>query len=207
MTSNHRARRSATAGAGLALALTLAACGGNDTTSDAGEDTAIPGSAESPTQFNDADVEFASDMIVHHAQAIEMSILAEGRPLDPEVEQLVADVKAAQVPEVETMSDWLSSWGEEIPATSMDHSNAGHDMEMPDMPGMMSAEEMEALENASDSEFQDLWLQMMIEHHEGAVEMALTEQEDGVFPEAVDLAESIESTQREEIETMEGLLG
>jgi uncharacterized protein (DUF305 family) len=78
----------------------------------------------------------------------------------------------------------------------------GHD----DMPGMMSADDMDALENASDSEFQDMWLEMMVEHHEGAVEMAETETEDGQFKDAVDLAGQIIDAQKQEIDTMQGLL-
>jgi len=72
---------------------------------------------------------------------------------------------------------------------------------------MMSAEDMQALASASDAEFEDMWLEMMVEHHQGAIEMAKTEQADGTFPEAVSLAESIEESQQAEIEQMESLLG
>lgn len=75
-----------------------------------------------------------------------------------------------------------------------------------DMPGMMSAEEMQALADASDAEFQDMWLEMMTEHHEGAIEMAKSEQAEGKYPDAVALAESIETAQDAEIETIQGLL-
>jgi uncharacterized protein (DUF305 family) len=78
----------------------------------------------------------------------------------------------------------------------------GHD----DMPGMMTSEDMDALENASDAEFQDMWLEMMIDHHEGAIEMADTEQEDGQFKDAVDLAGQIIDAQQQEIDTMQSLL-
>jgi uncharacterized protein (DUF305 family) len=114
------------------------------------------------------------------------------------------------------MADWLTEWGEEVPETMRDHANAGHDMgDMSDtmddmghgdMPGMMTAEDMDALENASDAEFQDMWLEMMVEHHEGAVEMAQAEQEDGQYKDAVDLAGQIIDAQNKEIDTMNGLL-
>jgi uncharacterized protein (DUF305 family) len=153
-------------------------------------------------------------MIQHHAQAVQMVVMAQDRPLDPEVEQLAIQIREAQVPEIETMTDWLTAWGEEVPKTSLDHSNAGHDMDemdtpegMDDMPGMMSSDDVDALATASDSEFQDMWLEMMIEHHKGAVEMAQAEQVDGASPDAKALAESIEASQNEEIATMEGLLG
>ena len=75
-----------------------------------------------------------------------------------------------------------------------------------DMPGMMSPEDMESLGKASDAEFQTMWLEMMIEHHEGAIEMAETEQGDGQFKDAVDLAGQIIDAQQQEIDIMRGLL-
>lgn len=118
---------------------------------------------------------------------------------------------AAQTPEIETMTGWLTDWGEKIPETSRDHANAHGGGQMPDMsdemPGMMSPEEMEALESAPDGEFEDMWLEMMVEHHEGAIEMARTEQQDGEFAEAVTMAESIEAAQAAEVDQMKGLLG
>ncbi|PUA82036.1 DUF305 domain-containing protein [Nocardioides currus] len=194
----------------LALGAGLTACG--DDTSDAA------GTAEvSTTEHNDADVAFASDMITHHAQALSMVDLTLKRELDPEVQALAEDIRDAQGPEIETMADWLTKWGEDVPATMRDHVNSGHDMgDMSDtmddmghddMPGMMTAEEMNELEDAPDSDFQDMWLEMMVEHHEGAIEMAETEQADGQFKDAVDLAGQIIDAQKQEIETMKDLLG
>ena len=192
-----------------ALGAGLTACG--DDASDAA------GKAEvSTTDHNDADVAFASDMITHHAQALSMVDLTLDRPLDPEVQALAEDIREAQAPEIETMADWLTKWGEKVPETMRDHANAGHDMDdmsdnmddmgHSDMPGMMTAEDMDAMENASDAEFQDMWLEMMIDHHEGAIEMAETEQDDGQFKDAVDLAGQIIDAQKQEIDTMQGLL-
>jgi len=106
----------------LGLALTLTACGNDEPAND--------GSTKvSETDHNDADVAFATDMIQHHAQALSMVDLTVDRTLDPEVQQLADDIREAQGPEIETMSDWLQEWDEEIPETMRDHSNAGHDME------------------------------------------------------------------------------
>jgi uncharacterized protein (DUF305 family) len=196
----------------LALGAGLTACG-----DDAGNSGSSGSATEvSTTEHNDADVTFASDMITHHAQALSMVDLTIDRDLDPEVQALAEDIRAAQGPEIETMADWLTQWGEEVPETMRDHANAGHDMgDMSDsmddmghddMPGMMSADDMDALENASDAEFQEMWLEMMVEHHEGAVEMAETEQSDGQFKDAVDLAGQIIDAQKQEIDTMQGLL-
>lgn len=205
--------RATWAAAGLAVLLTLSACGGSD-------DAEAPQKL-SETEHNKADVTFAGDMIQHHAQALSMVDLTMDRNLEPEVQELADSIRAAQSPEIETMSGWLQEWGEEVPSTMRDHVNGGHDghgdedssmsdsMEGMDhdMPGMMSAEDMDALENASDAEFSDMWLKMMIDHHEGAIEMSETEQDEGRFKPAVDLAGTIIESQTAEIDTMEKLLG
>jgi uncharacterized protein (DUF305 family) len=192
---------SALAALTLGLSLTLTACGSDDADTNTS-------SSVSSTEHNDADVAFASDMIQHHAQALAMVDLTTGRELDPEVQALAEDIHSAQVPEVELMAGWLREWGEDIPETVMDHANAGHYMEGmdSDVPGIMSGDEMKTLENASDTEFQDMWLEMMVEHHEGAIEMARTEMSEGQYKDAVNLADRIATSQAEEIESMEGLL-
>ena len=188
--------------AALAAALLLLAGCGSDT-----EDSSAP--EPSKTEHNDADVMFASDMLPHHAQALSMVDLTLGRQLDPEVADLAEQIRNAQVPETETMVDWLTEWGEPVPETSRDHVNAdGHDgmQADSDMPGMMSGEEMQALEEAPDVEFEQLFLEMMIEHHEGAIAMAKTELDEGRYVPTRDLAEGIVSGQQDEIDTMESLL-
>lgn len=189
----------------LLLLPALAACGGDDL---ADERPAL-----SATDHNAADVEFATAMIQHHAQAMSMVDLAAGRDLDPRVQRLAEGIRATQGPEIETMVDWLQEWGEEVPETMRDHVNMGHHgdigeaMEGMDtsLPGMVSAEDMAGLEDASDAEFQDLWLALMVEHHEGAVEMAESEQDGGQYRPAVELAGRIVKTQTAEIERLERL--
>ncbi len=190
-------RRAAATAAVLALALT--ACTTSEGTGDG-------------KGFNDADVDFAGDMIQHHAQALEMVDLTLGRDLDPEVAALAEDIRAAQAPEIETMADWLEDWDEPVPATSRDHANA-HAEEHgdggavdEDMPGMMSAEQMAALEKAPDGDFEDLWMEMMIEHHQGAVEMAETVLDEGESKKVSSLAEDVVEAQQAEIATMQSLL-
>ncbi len=189
--------------------LVLGGCGGDD--GDA--DDAATREAPSATEHNDADVSFATDMIPHHAQALVMVDLSRGRPLDPDVEALMEQIQAAQTPEIQSMAGWLTSWGEEIPATTRDHVHGGdHGAEgadavpMDDMPGMMSADEMETLEAADDGDFQRHLLEMMIEHHEGAIQMAQTELDQGRHQPALDLAQLIIDGQAAEIETMRTLL-
>ncbi len=203
----HRPRRALGALVlGLSLTVAVTACG-----SDSSPE---PTTALSSTEHNDADVSFATDMIQHHAQALSMVDLTVGRSLDPEVAGLADDIRSAQAPEIETFADWLTAWEEPIPETMRDHANAGHaegdtaeSMEGmdSDMPGMMTADEMAALEDAADSDFQSRWLDMMIAHHEGAVEMAQTEIDAGRYGPAVELARSIVSSQSEQIDTMKKL--
>lgn len=212
-------------GAVAAIALTataglsVAACGGSDG-ADAGAASA-PQTASNGDVFSDVDVQFASDMIQHHAQALSMANLTLDRPLDPALQQLAEQIRDAQAPEIEQMTDWLTAWDQKVPPTMRDHAHADHhdsgdmggsDAEAPkviggDMPGMASSEEMASLMKASDAEFQDLWLQMMIEHHQGAIEMAQDEQDNGTFPDAIALADSIITSQLNEIDTMETMLG
>ncbi|MGH3352002.1 MAG: DUF305 domain-containing protein [Nocardioides sp.] len=154
---------------------------------------------------NDADVAFAQQMIPHHQQAIEMTELAETRAESQEVKDLAADIEAAQGPEIETMTGWLESWGEDVPDKGMSDMDHG-DMSSDEMSGMMSEEDMTDLGSASGSRFDQMFLTMMIEHHEGAIEMAQTEQVDGQFPDATAMAEDIETAQTEEIRTMQALL-
>ncbi|MBS43807.1 MAG: DUF305 domain-containing protein [Nocardioides sp.] len=206
-----RAVRASLASIALAVGAGLAGCSGED----AAEPSFAVSTAADGSTYNSADVAFATDMVQHHAQAVAMAVVADGRPLDPEVETLKNVIREAQVPEIETMSDWLVAWGEPVPETMMGHGAADHGAPLSegmegmdaDMPGMMTADEMAGLENASDADFQDLWLELMLEHHRGAVSMAENEVTEGEDADAVALAEDVVTSQGAEIETMEALLG
>ncbi len=154
-------------------------------------------------EFNEADVTFAQDMIPHHRQATEMAALAESRTTNRQVLDLASQIDAAQEPEIETMTDWLESWDQEVPDSMAGHEGMDHSGSMP---GMMSEQDMSALEDAQGSAFDEAFLTMMIEHHEGAIEMAATEQEDGSNSDAVALARTIEEDQTAEVDRMRTLL-
>lgn len=180
----------------LLLALfALTACGSED-------DTSPTSSAE----FNDADVTFATEMIPHHQQAVEMAELAADRAQSPEVRQLAQDIEAAQGPEIQTMTQWLEDWGQETRSGSIDHGDMGHGGSE-EMPGMMDQTEMDQLTKSDGAAFDQMFLEMMIAHHEGAIEMARTERESGENPDALALAEKIEADQKAEIATMKDLRG
>ncbi|MEU9502956.1 DUF305 domain-containing protein [Streptomyces sp. NPDC048196] len=221
-------RRAALAAAAVtAAALTLSACGsGGGKTDDAapsGTPSATAGA--SAGKHNAADVTFAQEMIPHHRQAVAMADLAATRAGSADVKALAATIKKAQDPEITTMSGWLKSWGEKVP---QDHDMAGmhggthggtHGMEGTDgmagmdhggaeaMPGMMSAQEMASMKNATGKAFDARFLKLMVKHHQGAVEMAGTERKQGAYGPAKKLAGDIVTAQNAEIARMRKLLG
>jgi uncharacterized protein (DUF305 family) len=158
-------------------------------------------SARSEDAFNDADVTFAQQMIPHHQSAIAMAQLAQGRAEDPRVLNLAGRIEAAQVPEIDTLTGWLAEWG--ISDTGSTDDGMGG---MDHGEGMMSEQDMTALMNTSGAEFDRMFLEQMIEHHSGAVDMAVTEVADGQNPDAIAMAETIRDTQNAEIAEMRQLL-
>ena len=203
-----KTRLSALAVSVLAASVALTACGDPDQdTEDPADDPAAQNEqAETANgDFNDADVEYAAGMIVHHEQAVEMSdILLQADDADPEVSALAEDIRAAQQPEIEQMESWLEAWGHE-PDNDGDHDNhggmtgdGGHD-------GMMSEEDLADLESAEGGDASRLFLDQMIIHHEGAVTMAEDHLEAGQNSEALELSENVISDQNAEIEEMEEL--
>ncbi|WP_371779687.1 DUF305 domain-containing protein [Streptosporangium subroseum] len=203
---SHTRRAAIAAAAVVTAAAVLGACGGENVLSrGSGDIVAVAARATPPpssSTHNAADVSFAQQMIPHHRQAVAMADLAATRASSPEVKALAARIKAEQGTEIETMSGWLRSWGERVPGDTSGMDNPGHDM-----PGMMSAEEMDRLSEASGKTFDTMFLQMMIAHHRGAVAMAGTERSTGSYPPAKDLAKTIIASQNKEIDQMESLLG
>jgi uncharacterized protein (DUF305 family) len=186
----------------LAVALALGACGnGSGSTTDS---AATAGAG----QRNDADVAFATGMIPHHQQAVTMADLAAERATDSRVKELATKVKAAQAPEIETMSGWLTGWGKRVPRAGEGHdmSDHAHGPDGEEVGGMMSDKDLYDLVKAVGPAFDRRWLDLMIRHHEGAVTMARTEIDTGAFPAAKTLAGQIVQSQSTEIEEMKGLL-
>jgi uncharacterized protein (DUF305 family) len=197
-------------GAGfLAATVVLAGCSNDsDSAHGSGRAHSSTSSSESaPTAapsvekiHNAADVTFAQEMIVHHRGAVEMADMAAAQAESQEVKDLAKRISAAQGPEIDQMTDWLNTWGE----MTSGHSMPG--MEHSSMPGMMTEEQMGELKDATGRDFDRMFLQMMTEHHEGAVAMAKTEQADGRNPRAIELAESIETSKTAEIAEMAEML-
>ena len=219
----------------LALTLGLTACGSSSTgaatstsSSSTTTNTTTSGSAAADsTDHNAVDVMFATMMIPHHEGAIEMSELALAQASTQPVKDLATRIKAAQGPEIEQMQGWLVAWNAAMPMTSgttaPDSGMGGHDMgsmggteetaasSSTDDFGMgqmmqMSDADMDALRAATGVEFDKLFLQQMIAHHQGAIEMAEVEIGRGQNPATLALAESIKSGQTAEIAQMQQML-
>jgi len=191
-------RAATTAAITLTALLALAGCA--STTTGGGMDN-MPGmgssaSASPAADVNMADMQFTMMMIPHHEQAVEMSdmILAKDG-IDERVITLAEQIKAAQGPEIELMESWLDDWG--TPMGDMDGMDHG---------GMMSDSDMQALEDATGVEASRLFLEQMIVHHQGAIEMAQAEVDNGQNADVIALAEAIIASQTTEITTMEDIL-
>jgi uncharacterized protein (DUF305 family) len=128
-----------------------------------------------------------------------MAALAESRSENPQVVELAARIQEAQEPEIEAMNGFLEDWGVESDSGGMDHDMSGAS-------GMMDEADMEALEAARGAEFDRLFLEGMIAHHQGAIEQANEELENGQSEEAKALARQIIEAQEAEIEEMRNLL-
>lgn len=212
-------RRTVLAAVSVTAAFTLAACGtdGGDGSSSAASSPASSsassssaGAADAAGAHNGQDVSFAQGMIPHHRQALDMAKLAAGRAASAQVKDLASRIEKAQDPEIKTMSGWLTSWGEKVPAASdsmagsmpgMDHSGGSA------MPGMMGASDMDELAKASGKDFDAMFLAMMVRHHQGAVDMAAVEKSKGAYGPAKSMAGSVVTAQTAEIAEMKKLLG
>ena len=157
-----------------------------------------------------ADVDFMQGMIMHHSQAVEMTALISSHTEDKDVRAIGAKISSSQADEIRMMQRWLAARGQ---ATSMGMAGMpGMDMSgntMPLMPGMLSAEQMEALRKAHGTEFDRLFLSGMIQHHGGALAMVkdlFNNAGAGQDAEIFDFATDVDNSQRAEIRIMQKLL-
>lgn len=186
--------------AAAALSVSLSACSFTVNAGDGGhngmDDTAGMMDDGSAADLNMSDVMFVQMMIPHHEQAVEMAALAPTNGASSEVQELAAAIAAAQGPEIAQMEAMLDRWDVQ---PMMDHS--GHQMD-----GMVSDADMDALAAATGPEFDRLFLEAMIAHHEGAISMAEDPLENGEDPELQALLDAIVTTQTAEIAQMKQML-
>lgn len=157
--------------------------------------------------WNHDDLAFVQMMVPHHQQALEMAELAESRAASPDVVGLAARIDAAQGPEILLMAGWLAEQGVDVPGPGddpgeWDHSAHGHS----GMAGILTPEEMAALAAADGTDFDRLFLEGMIRHHEGAVEMAVDVLGAGQDQRVLELADDVNAGQSAEIARMQRVL-
>lgn len=149
-----------------------------------------------------ADVEFMQGMIMHHAQAVEMTALIPSHTENQDVRSLGAKISSSQSDEMRLMQRWLAARGEPVSMTMPG-------MPRMSMPGMLTAEQMTALRNAKGAEFDRLFLQGMIQHHNGALIMVkelFDRAGAGQDAELFNFATDADNTQRAEIRIMQSML-
>ncbi len=203
--------------ASLATGLALTGCGGE---SQPATPSAVKLSSAAPSSVhNAADIAFAQLMIPHHEQAVRMANFTLINTKNPKILALGTKIEQAQPLEITTMTGWLKAWGQPVtasPTTSKPMAEMGDDMghdmsdsggDMPGMKGMLTFQQLKDLANIQGAAFDRMFLELMIVHHQGAVEMAKTELSNGASPAAKALAATIIKTQEAEITEMKTLLG
>lgn len=157
-----------------------------------------------------ADLQFMQGMIMHHAQAVEMTALIESHTENRDLRSLGARISRSQSDEIKFMKRWLASHGQPVPQAmhDMSHMSMSHET-MALMPGMLTTEQMKALRKAKGEEFDHLFLTGMIQHHGGALTMVkdlFDTAGAGQDAELFNFATDVDSGQRAEIRIMQSML-
>jgi uncharacterized protein (DUF305 family) len=188
--------------AALTAALFLASCSTSASDSHADHpQTDQPVITGQPAGYNADDVAFATNMIPHHQQAVDLSAMVPDRSTNAGLVALADQISAAQQPEINVMNVFLVQW-KENPDTNSGHAGHGSTTQ-----GMVDAATMTKMESLSGEEFDEMWLASMISHHRGAIEMAKAEIANGDNVDAKMLANNIVTTQEAEIGRMKQMLG
>jgi uncharacterized protein (DUF305 family) len=160
--------------------------------------------ADSPAP-NDADITFVKNMIVHHQQAVWMAELAPARASSRDVKELASRIADVQGPEIDAMNRWLSQHS--VPTVNPTAPEHGHGGGAASMPGMLTEAQFEELEKAKGKDFDRLFLQRMITHHQGALTMADEVRKSGVDVRVQEIADDVTAEQTDEIRRMRAWLG
>ena len=192
-------------GVGVVALLTAAACGSAPTGSQTTAGAPVPATSTA-SAHNAVDVAFAQQMIPHHRQAITMAGLAPTRTANPQVRNLASQIATDQDREIAALNSWLQAWHAPPAKDDPGGGSAMGGMDRAATVGMMSSQQMSQLVKSGGPTFDRLFLQLMIAHHQGAVQMATTELSAGRNADAMHLATSIQRSQTEQIATMRKLL-
>jgi len=158
-----------------------------------------------PPGDSSAEAGFARDMMVHHAQAVQMAEIVRDKTQSDDIRLLASDIALTQQAQIGIMQGWLQAWGLSITGTEPAMAWMGHPMDGP-MPGMATPEEINRLGELPPDRADVLFLRLMISHHEAAIPMAEAVLKRSDRPEVRALAQSLETSQRAEIETMKAML-
>lgn len=194
-------------GAAVLAVAALTGCGGDlvstgPTTGAAGKTGAsAPAASAAPstpaTPHNAADVAFASRMIPHNVQALAATQMVDQKATKPAVKSLASAMNKTQLPEIESLSQWLTNWGQPVP-TGMIASGQG---------AMgITEDDLSKLSKTSGAAFDKLWLNTMITHQQNAVMIAQAEVAQGQNPQAKALAQKILTDRQARLATLKGLL-
>jgi uncharacterized protein (DUF305 family) len=201
--------RIAAVAAAAATVTALSACGSSSSQTSSNAPMSSMSASASGTvasgPHNSADVTFATDMIPHHSQAVEMADMAISKATNADVKALAVKIKAAQDPEIVTMTGWLKAWNQPVPSSSMSGMSGMSGMSSSDSTGMMSDADMASLDKATGKAFDTMWVTMMITHHQGAVSMSKTELASGQYAAGKTLAQSIITSQTAQIAQLQTL--
>ena len=171
----------------LTAAIVLAAC------NQGGQDQASGSATPAP---NDADVTFTQNMIPHHQQAIDMAKLVDSHTERPELLQLADSIVTSQGQEITQLQGWLRSWNKPATPEGMGHGGM-------EMPGTMSEADMAHLMDLEGTEFDVAFAEMMVAHHQGAIDMAKTELRDGSLSEVKQFAQKVIDDQQKEVDQLQ----
>ncbi|MFI7134554.1 DUF305 domain-containing protein [Nonomuraea sp. NPDC050153] len=151
--------------------------------------TAVPSATA-----NAADIKYVQDMIIHHRQALDMSLLAPNRAESAQLKSLASRIKDAQGPEIQFMTTWLREQQQAVPEHHAAHEG---------MPGMATPAQLEALKAAKGKDFDRMFLDLMINHHLGAIKMSEQVLTSGSHIRVEELAGDVSVTQAAEIRRMQ----
>jgi uncharacterized protein (DUF305 family) len=194
--------------AALAAAVALSSCSGSSSSGGQTNHATSAQNTESsvrvlPAAIHNADdVSFAQKMIPHHQQAVDMAAMVRVNTGNPDVIALASHIKADQQPEIQAFTAWLVQWGQEVPPPGGHAGHAGMGMD-----GMVDPATMNKLQSLKGADFDTLWMQAMIGHHQGAVTMSQAEIAHGQNPDVISMAKLIVTAQQKEIDYMKHLLG
>ncbi|HTY28143.1 MAG TPA: DUF305 domain-containing protein [Mycobacterium sp.] len=183
--------------AALATAVVLSSCSKSAEHGDHAASSTT--TSEQVAAHNGEDVMFAQMMIAHHQQALDLAALVPDRSTNPSVVKLATTISGEQQPEITAMKALLLQWDVD-PATASGHGGMT-------MQGMVEDATMAKLDSLKGAEFDTLWLQTMIGHHQGAIEMANTEIAKGQSTDMITMARNIVTAQQAEIDQMKQMLG